>query len=386
MDRSYNQFNKMKKHFFAIVGLLLPVIPFCQTPGELISQVHGAQKSLKSISYTIQRSDTLKNGSVRSISGVVKLFVDRNDSLYGFKFRSFLDKEKTKEWIYDGHTAYEVKSNTKTYKILTFSPQYMLLVEAGVIVIPDVALLDTVNATSFTMRQDKDFYYLTMWYPDIKTDMENITDRYKTVTIDKKNKLPMAVLKHNRSLGKDQTLYCYLTSLKMENHTNNSDFDSTVFLNGLTQQIIKPKKVELPAAASLIGSKAPEFQLSTFDDHIVSSNTLPGKVTLLDFWEVWCGPCRESMPKVQHLYDTYKEKGLQVYGIIHDTKDLEAAKKLVKQANFQFPMLLGNEASKKDFSVIAVPTYVLIDRTGTVVFVSEGFTEELEITIKKALN
>ncbi|RYG51392.1 MAG: TlpA family protein disulfide reductase [Chitinophagaceae bacterium] len=80
----------------------------------------------------------------------------------------------------------------------------------------------------------------------------------------------------------------------------------------------------------------------------VNSNTpiklsdYSGKVVLIDFWEVWCGPCMVSMPKVQHLYDQCKVKGLEVLAIINDTKQLEPSIRIVKNKQYSYPMLLGN--------------------------------------------
>jgi thiol-disulfide isomerase/thioredoxin len=123
-----------------------------------------------------------------------------------------------------------------------------------------------------------------------------------------------------------------------------------------------------------------------FNGKVLSSTDVTGKLILLDFWEVWCGPCIESMPKIQRLYETYKSKGLNVYGITHDMKQLQSAKLFVKNQEIQFPMLIGNDKSRQNYKFSGtVPLYILIDKNGKVALVSEGYPPNLEEVIQSLL-
>jgi thioredoxin 1 len=41
-----------------------------------------------------------------------------------------------------------------------------------------------------------------------------------------------------------------------------------------------------------------------FDSKVLSSD----KLVLVDFWAVWCGPCRMAEPVLEELSETYKDK------------------------------------------------------------------------------
>jgi thiol-disulfide isomerase/thioredoxin len=45
---------------------------------------------------------------------------------------------------------------------------------------------------------------------------------------------------------------------------------------------------------------------------------LTGKVVLLDFWGSWSGPCRANNPKLVSLYNEFKSKGFEIFGVAAD--------------------------------------------------------------------
>src|SRR5512141_578090 len=84
-----------------------------------------------------------------------------------------------------------------------------------------------------------------------------------------------------------------------------------------------------------VGQMAPEISLPDSKDSIINLSSLKGKVVLIDFWASWCRPCRAAIPSVVKLYEKYKSKGLEVYGVSIDEKK-NAWLKAVKQDNISY--------------------------------------------------
>ena len=67
-----------------------------------------------------------------------------------------------------------------------------------------------------------------------------------------------------------------------------------------------------------IGEIAPEFSAPTPDGKILGLNDIKGKVTMIDFWAAWCGPCRRENPNIVKVYEKYHSKGLEIIGVSLD--------------------------------------------------------------------
>ena len=88
-----------------------------------------------------------------------------------------------------------------------------------------------------------------------------------------------------------------------------------------------------------------------------------GKVVLVNIWATWCGPCRNEMPKLDHLYRERKDRGLVVFGL--SDEDVSVQQKFIEQVPVSYPLLTQKGKVPNLYREIArYPAIFLIDRSG----------------------
>ena len=136
-----------------------------------------------------------------------------------------------------------------------------------------------------------------------------------------------------------------------------------------------------------VGQLAPDISLPDTKNNVVKLSSLKGKVVLIDFWASWCMPCRVSIPSVVKLYDKYKSKGFEVYGVSIDDKK-NAWLKAIKQDNINY-IQVNDKAGwyakvTEVYGVNEIPATFLIDKKGTIIAINlEG--QELEDKINELI-
>jgi peroxiredoxin len=78
-----------------------------------------------------------------------------------------------------------------------------------------------------------------------------------------------------------------------------------------------------PPVGTQVGDTAPDFTAHTTDGGEITLSGFRDSVVLLDFWGEWCGPCRQSMPRLDALLQTYGSEGL--VAILISTDPVEQA-------------------------------------------------------------
>ena len=94
-----------------------------------------------------------------------------------------------------------------------------------------------------------------------------------------------------------------------------------------------------------------------------------GSTKLLVFWEVWCQYCRQEVPKVQAMYSTLKEEGLQVVGLMQINKNTTEAQVLefMAQQDIAYPVAKEDGSLSAHFNVSGIPAAALV-KDGKVVW------------------
>lgn len=160
---------------------------------------------------------------------------------------------------------------------------------------------------------------------------------------------------------------------KLESNFNklSSEMKSTklgkILEEGLFQEVQQVERQFLD-----LGDIAPNFSAPDPHGKMVSLKESMGKVTLIDFWASWCGPCRVENPNVVALYNDFHDKGLNIIGVSLDRADQKdkwleavATDKLTwtQVSNLQH----WNDPIAKTYNVEGIPATFLLDAEGKII-------------------
>jgi thiol-disulfide isomerase/thioredoxin len=139
------------------------------------------------------------------------------------------------------------------------------------------------------------------------------------------------------------------------------------------QQALQQHSVEVGAKEG--GGGPVQLVLRGFPDeapHPLSADL--GHVLVLDAWATWCGPCIRSLPQLQALQKAFAGRGVRTYAVSVD-EDRSQIAPFLAAARVDLSVLLdpGGNALEQTLGLRVMPTTWVLDRTGRVRGVHEGF-------------
>ncbi len=120
------------------------------------------------------------------------------------------------------------------------------------------------------------------------------------------------------------------------------------------------------------GQKAPDFVQNDPDGKPVKFSDIysKNKLTMVDFWASWCGPCRAFNPDLVKIYKKYHKKGFEILGVSND-RDYDAWVKGIKDDKLTWPQVSDlkfwdNEVGRM-YYVRYIPQNIFVDQNGIIV-------------------
>ena len=129
-----------------------------------------------------------------------------------------------------------------------------------------------------------------------------------------------------------------------------------------------------------LNQAAPDFRVTTLEGAPVTSDSLRGKVVLLNFWATWCPPCRVEMPGFQDVYDEHRGDGFVVLGVSTDRAGRDPVREFLQENGITYPVAMANGEIVNAYGGARVlPTSFLIDREGRIRHEVRGYFTEVAL-------
>tara|TARA_A100001015_G_scaffold151515_2_gene167991 strand:- start:3532 stop:4023 length:492 start_codon:yes stop_codon:yes gene_type:complete len=110
------------------------------------------------------------------------------------------------------------------------------------------------------------------------------------------------------------------------------------------------------------GSNQTTFR--TIQGNKFNFNQIENKVTIINFWATWCGPCLVEIPNLMQLKEEYKDKPFEIVGISTD-EYLEDVINFHKYQKFNYPVIMANKAIYNKFPPpVGIPFSIILDKNG----------------------
>lgn len=145
---------------------------------------------------------------------------------------------------------------------------------------------------------------------------------------------------------------------------------------GQLQSLVLATGLIKPNTENSAVDKSIDYQ-ARFTD--VNNNTIylenfQGRALFINLWATWCPPCRAEMPHISDLYDELKDVDNLEFFMIALDDDFEKSKKFVNNKGFSFPIVHAAYGLNRSFHSQSIPTTIVVDRSGKIIFFHEGMS------------
>jgi len=121
------------------------------------------------------------------------------------------------------------------------------------------------------------------------------------------------------------------------------------------------------------------------DGVTLSLSELKGKVVFINFWATWCPPCIYEMPSINELKQSFKGNDDIVFLMVDVDSEMEKSSAFMRDNNYDLPVYVPASAIPSDYLGGAIPTTVILDKSGDIIARVEGGRDYRDPQIVRAI-
>jgi thiol-disulfide isomerase/thioredoxin len=114
--------------------------------------------------------------------------------------------------------------------------------------------------------------------------------------------------------------------------------------------------------------KIAQAEMETLERATTKIADRKGKVLLLNLWATWCGFCREEMPLLVKMQETYREAGFEVLGLNVDDESIDQVTEFAEDMKLNYPLVWSAESTTRELLKVSkfqgIPQSFIVDREG----------------------
>ncbi|MGB2804421.1 MAG: TlpA disulfide reductase family protein [Candidatus Zixiibacteriota bacterium] len=124
------------------------------------------------------------------------------------------------------------------------------------------------------------------------------------------------------------------------------------------------------------GFLAPDFTLPDLAGKTFTLSDFRGEVVLVNIWATWCGPCRREIPSLERLYQSRRDKGLEILAVSVDRTSSSKVASFAAKYQMSFPVLLNPRGDVANtYWARSIPSTYLVDKKGVIRWKVRGTRE-----------
>lgn len=127
-----------------------------------------------------------------------------------------------------------------------------------------------------------------------------------------------------------------------------------------------------PSSAQASSIQQGSVLFKSAEGELIDLSRQQGKVVFINFWATWCPPCIAEMPSIQKLYTAFKDNEKFLFLMVDVDNNPERSLKFMQKGDYDLPVHTPASAIPPSFLGSAIPTTLVLDKKGEVVFKHEG--------------